>query len=76
MGELSMVKQLVQSSRKYLSMEKFEEFINIKVTRRMGGNNAILYAISSQSDTKNKLAIAEYLVSIANADPNSMNDYN
>ena len=42
----------------------------------MGGNNALLYAISSQGKSNENLAIAEYLVRDAKADPDSMNDNN
>lgn len=41
----------------------------------MGGNNALLYAISSQSQNNENLKIVKFLINEAKADPDSMNDY-
>ena len=54
----------------------FKLFIDIKVTYEMGGNNALLYAISSQMKSNNNLSLVQYLITNAKADPDSMNDYN
>ena len=52
-------------------------FINVKVVKEMGGNNALLYAVSSTSSKENEsFAIVKYLIQEAKADPDSMNDYN
>ena len=75
MGKLNMVKLLVKSARKQLKPELFKLFIDIKVTCKLGGNNALLYAISSQGASNENLAIVQYLISEAQADPDSMNDY-
>ena len=84
MGKLSMVKKIVESARPNLKPEHFALFINIKVTKNLGGNNALLYAISSSSNSASSspkkadqsLEIVKYLIKVANADPDSMNDYN
>lgn len=45
--------------------------MNIKVTREMGGNNALLYACNSSNSNYH---LVDYLIS-EGADPDSMNDY-
>lgn len=72
MGELTTVKILVTEAKKRLSKEQYDLFINIKVTRRMGGNNALLYACNSKDSN---CLIVDYLICIAGADPNVHNDY-
>lgn len=43
------VQLLVEEAKKRLSEAEFKLFINIKVDRSMGGNNALLYACSSSN---------------------------
>ena len=50
-------------------------FINIKVLSSLGGNNALLYAISSTGKKNQSFEIVRYLIIEAEADPDSMNDY-
>ena len=72
MGNMKTVNHLIQEARKNLSNEQFQQYVNIKVARDMGGNNALLYACnSSNSDYK----LVDYLINEAGADPDSMNDY-
>lgn len=56
-----------------MSCEDFKFFVNIKVVREMGGNNALLYACSSTSENRD---IVDYLIIEGGADPDAMNDYN
>lgn len=72
MGNMNTVKELIDRARDQLSPEKLKLFINIKVDRSMGGNNALLYACNSSSSN---FILVDYLVNEAGADPNIMNDY-
>ena len=47
-------------------------FIDIKVAREIGGNNALLYACNSSNAN---FILVNYLINEAGADPNTMNDY-
>ena len=73
-GKLAIVQQLVEAAKLQLKPEVFETFINVKVTRIMGGYSALLYAINSNSKSNENVEIVKYLVNEANADPDSMND--
>lgn len=66
---------MVESARIHLKPEHFSMFINIKVSPKLGGNNALLYAISSSGKSNESFAIVKYLIQEADADPDSMNDY-
>jgi len=46
--------------------------VDIKVTREMGGNNALLYACNSSTEN---YMLVNYLIEVAGADPDSINDY-
>ena len=46
MGNMQTVAKIVQVTRETMSPEDFNLFINVKVERSQGGNNALLYAIS------------------------------
>ena len=72
MGNMNTVKQLLKEARKLLTSEQFHQFINIKVTREMGGNNALLYACNSSNSN---FILVNYLINVAGADPDTMNDY-
>ena len=50
-----------------MSRDDFELFINVKVERNQGGNNALLYACSSASAN---YMLVNYLVKYANANCN------
>ena len=56
-----------------MSIEDFNLFINVKVERNQGGNNALLYACSSSSS--GNYMLVNYLVKYANADCNLPNDF-
>ncbi len=43
-GNLASVKSLVEEAKKKLSAEQLSNFVNIKVMKSMGGNNALLFA--------------------------------
>jgi ankyrin repeat protein len=72
MGNMTTVKELIKHARQTLSREQFVLFVNIKVSREMGGNNALLYACNS---TNSNFMLVDYLINEAGADPNTMNDY-
>lgn len=48
-GNLDSVQKLIAEGRKRLSDDQFKLFINVKVICEMGGNNALLYACSSDN---------------------------
>ena len=72
MGQLNTVKQLVQMARLKLKPEEFNIFINVKVSKEMGGNNALLYSCNSSHYNDD---IFNYLIQQAGANINVMNDY-
>lgn len=58
------------------SPEDFRMFIDVKVTREVGGgNNALLYACNASGADDNYLLVS-YLIDEAGADPNISNDMN
>jgi len=62
----------VTEARRRLTKEDFNLFINVKVERAQGGNNALLYACSCASAN---YMLINYLVKNANADCNLPNDF-
>ena len=72
MGNMKTVVQLIDEARETLTMEQFKNYVNIKVARKMGGNNALLYACNS---SKANFVLVDYLINDAGAEPNTMNDY-
>lgn len=72
MGNIQTVQQIVSEARRRLSKEDFNLFINVKVERSQGGNNALLYACSSSSSN---YMLVNYLVQNANANCNLPNDF-
>ena len=72
MGNIKTVQQIVSEARKRMTKEDFYLFINVKVERNQGGNNALLYACSSASTN---YTLVNYLVKHANADCNIPNDF-
>ena len=72
MGELATVKLLVAEARKRLSKDQFYLFVNIKVAKNMGGNNALLYACNSKESNG---SLVDYLIGQAGANPDVRNDY-
>jgi len=73
MGNMQTVQKIVSVARQTLSPQEFELFINVRVERSQGGNNALLYAIGGQ-DTNNYLLV-HYLVMDAGANCNLPNDF-
>jgi len=73
MGNMQTVQKIVQVARQSMSPDDFELFINVRVERNQGGNNALLYAIGGQ-DTNNYLLV-HYLVMEAGANCNLPNDF-
>ena len=74
MGELKTVDLICREAQKRLNPDSFNQFINIKVAREMGGNNALLYACTSSKE--NNVRIVNYLIQVAGADANANNDHN
>ena len=72
MGNMQTVKTLLKEARKLLPPDEFQLFINIKVIREMGGNNALLYACNSSNSN---FLLVDFLINVAGAEPNTMNDY-
>lgn len=72
MGNIQTVQLIVEEARRRLSPADFEMFINVKVKRSQGGNNALLYACSSSGAN---FMLVHYLVENANADCNIPNDF-
>ena len=59
MGNMNSVKELVNMAKGELSDEEFQDFIDIKVQRNMGGNNALLYACNSSNSN---FILVDYLI--------------
>lgn len=72
MGNIQTVQLIVEEAHKTLSIDDFNLFINVKVERSQGGNNALLYACSSSSAN---YMIVNYLVEEADANCNLPNDF-
>ena len=72
MGNMTTVKQLLDEARQRLTPKDFKLFVDIKVARDIGGNNALLYACNSSNSN---YILVNYLINEAGADPNTMNDY-
>jgi len=72
MGNMQTVQLLISEADKQLSKEEFDLFINVKVERNQGGNNALLYACSSANAN---YMLVHYLVKHANANCNLPNDF-
>ena len=62
---------IVQEARERLSEEDFVLFIDVKIERSQGGNNALLYACQSSNDN---YGLVNYLVCHANANCDGFND--
>lgn len=60
-------------ARETLSPEDFALFINVKIERNQGGNNALLYAISGQNT--NSYLLVHFLIVDAHANCNISNDF-
>ncbi len=63
----------MQVAKETLSPEDFALFINVKIERNQGGNNALLYAIGGQ-DT-NSYLLVHFLIVEAHANCNISNDF-
>ena len=79
MGNLSTAKVLIEQAREVFlphSPEDFTLFINIKCDRRLGGNNALLYACqqSDNQDGETNYILVKYLIDEAGADITIGND--
>ena len=72
MGNMTSVRQLLDEAREKLRPKDFKLFVDIKVAREIGGNNALLYACNSSNSN---YILVNYLINEAGADPNTMNDY-
>lgn len=73
MGKLSTVKKLVETAKERMRADMFKLFIDIKVTRDIGGNNALLYACNSSSNEQSQ--VIRFLIEDIGASVNVMNDY-
>lgn len=73
MGKLTTVKKLVETARGRMREDHFKMFVDIKVSRDFGGNNALLYACNSSSSEQ--CEVIEYLIKEVGASVNVMNDY-
>lgn len=60
-------------AKETLSPEDFAIFINVKVERSQGGNNALLYAIGGQNT--NSYMLVHFLIVEAQANCNLSNDF-
>jgi ankyrin repeat protein len=72
MGNMTSVRQLLDEAKETLSAKEFKVFVDIKVAREIGGNNALLYACNSSNSN---YILVNYLINEAGADSNTMNDY-
>jgi ankyrin repeat protein len=72
MGNLITVKELLSQAKELLTPEQYKLFVNVKVARELGGNNALLYACNSRNSN---FILVDFLINKAGADPNTMNDY-
>lgn len=73
MGNMKTVEKIVTVARETLDPQYFELFINVKVERQQGGNNALLYAINSKN--KESFMLVNYLIMEAGANCNIFNDF-
>lgn len=73
MGNMQTVQKIVTVARETLTPEDFATFINVKVERNQGGNNALLYAISGQNT--NSYMLVHFLIVEAHANCNLSNDF-
>ena len=73
MGNQKTVEKIVNVARNTLTPEDFAIFINVKVERNQGGNNALLYAIGGQNT--NSYALVHFLITDAKANCNLSNDF-
>lgn len=72
MGNMLTVKELLKQAKVLLSPEQYKLFVNVKVARELGGNNALLYACNSRNSN---FILVDFLINEAGSDPNTMNDY-
>ena len=47
MGNHTSVKYLVEKARECMTSKQFHQFLNVKTSPELGGNNALLYAAST-----------------------------
>lgn len=73
MGNMQTVKKIVTAARETHDESDFNLFINVKVERKQGGNNALLYAINSKNS--NSYMLVHYLIMEAGANCNIPNDF-
>jgi ankyrin repeat protein len=73
MGNMETVKNIVKVAKEQLTEEDFSLFINVKVERAQGGNNALLYAIGGQNT--NSYLLVYFLIVEAGANCNLSNDF-
>jgi len=71
MGNLKTVQLIIEEARKLLNKEEFVLFVDVKIERSQGGNNALLYACQSSNDN---FGLVHYLVCHANANCDRFND--
>ena len=73
MGNMQTVRKIVTVARETLDPEDFKRLINVKVERKQGGNNALLYAINSKNSAS--VQLVKYLIMEGGADCNIPNDF-
>jgi ankyrin repeat protein len=73
MGNMQSAKIIIEKAKLFYedNEEEFKTFVNIKTSMSLGGNNALLYACES---AKGNYILVQYLIDVAGADPNVMND--
>jgi ankyrin repeat protein len=71
MGNAETVHLVIEEARKRLTKTDFKLFVNVKIEREQGGNNALLYACQSSNDN---YQLVSYLIKQADADVDAYND--
>jgi ankyrin repeat protein len=77
MGNMQTAKTLVEHARAlYLpdNPEDFRLFVDVRIAKSLGGNNALLYACTAGQAEEANYLLVKYLIDEAGADPNIAND--
>lgn len=73
MGNIQTVQKIIEEARKSLSPKDFTLFVDVKIERSQGGNNALLYACSSSNSNH---MLVRYLIEEVEANCDIPNDFN